>query len=115
MDDSVAMKILDSNSNLVWKFLHSLLTKLEISELNIVEEIFALHVLEDDVVEVWILKQVDKTYDVGMLWHFEHVDFSSLLVYFDWFHVLLMDGFDGDFFAVFLVSGQLDQTELTFA
>lgn len=50
-----------------------------------------------------------------MLRHFEHVDFSTLLVYFNLLHVLLVHGLDGDLLAGLFVDGQLDETKLALA
>lgn len=67
MHNSIAVKVLDGDSNLVRQLFHSLLTELEISELDVIEEILSLHVFKDYIVVVRILKKIDKGYDVRML------------------------------------------------
>lgn len=50
-----------------------------------------------------------------MLTHLENFDLSSLLIYFDWFHILLIDCLNCYFLAIGFVGSQFDQTKLSFA
>lgn len=52
MHNSVAVQVLDGLPNLVRNLLDTLLCKLEVPNLNVVEEVFALHVLQHDVVVI---------------------------------------------------------------
>ena len=52
MDNTIAVQVLNCDSNLIRQFFDSLFPKLEIPKLDIVEEIFSLHVLKHDVVIV---------------------------------------------------------------
>lgn len=76
-----------------------LLGDLEVLGLQIVEEITALEVFHHDVNEVRVLEHVIKSDDIGMLAHFEHLDFSL-----EQFHILerkvfLLDDLNSDFLA----------------
>ena len=86
----------------------------EVSILDVVEEIFTLHVLEDNIVIIRILKQINQTYNIRMLTHLEHINLSPLLVDLDWFHVLLVNSLDGHFVTCFLVAGEFNLAELAF-
>lgn len=50
-----------------------------------------------------------------MLRHFQNLDFSSLLIDLNWFHVFLVDSFNGNFLTVEFMSSQLNQAELSLA
>ena len=114
MHDSVVVQVLYGQSNLVRELFDALLSKFEIACLNVVEQVTSLHVLEYDVVELAVFKQVYETNDIRMLAHLEYFNFSSLLVDFNLFHVLLIYCFDGDLLTILLVSSKLDRTKLPF-
>ena len=115
MHDSIIMKILDSNSDLVCQFFDSLLTNFEASILDVVEEILSLHVFQNNVVVVLVFKQINQCHNVWMLTHFENVYFSSLLINFYWLHIFLVDCFYCNFLPCFLMDCKLHKSELTLA
>ena len=115
MHDSIIMKILDSNSDLVCQFFDSLLTNFEASILDVVEEILSLHVFQNNVVVVLVFKQINQCYNVWMLTHFENVYFSSLLINFYWLHIFLVDCLYCNFLPCFLMDCKLHKSELTLA
>lgn len=103
MYNTIAMQILNGNANLVRQLLDSLLCQLEISELDVVKEILALHVLKHDVVVIGILEQIDEAYYVRVLRHLQYINFSSLLINFYRFHIFFMHCFNCYFLACSLV------------
>ena len=113
MYDTIVVEILYRNSNLVCELLDPLFWHLEASELDVVEEILTLHILKHDIIIVLILKEINESNNIWMLTHFQNVNFSSLLVYLDWFHVFLVYRFDGNFLSSFFVDSKFYQTELT--
>ena len=115
MHDSIVMQVLQGTTNLIRQFLDSALGELKLSELDVVEEVFALHELEHYVVVIAILEQVDKRHDVWVLTHLQHVDLHSLLIHLDRLHILLMDRLDSYFLSGFDVSRQFHETELALA
>ena len=115
MDNTVAMQILYSDATLISQLLDAILRDLEVTELNVVEQIFTLHVLKNNIVVVRVLEEVNKRHNVGMLRHLEHVYFSTLLVNLNLLHVLLVHGLDGDLLARLFMSGQFDEAELALA
>lgn len=115
MDDSIAVQVLDCLANLVGDLLDALLCQFEVSDLNVVKQVFALHVFQNDVVVVRVFEKVNQAHDVGVLRHLQHIDFTTLLVDLDWLHIFLVDCLDRNFLAGFLVTCQLDQTKLTLA
>lgn len=50
-----------------------------------------------------------------MLTHFKDFNFSSLLIYFNLFHIFFINSFDCYFLAILYMGGKLDESELTFA
>jgi hypothetical protein len=83
--------------------------------LDIIKQILALHILEYDVVVVRILKKIDEGHDVWVLRHLQGINFSPLLVDFDWFHIFLVYCLNSYLFARFLVASEFDKTKLTLA
>jgi hypothetical protein len=59
------------------------------------------------------LEQVDKLDDVFVLTHFQHFDFSSLLINFNRLHVGFGDSFDSDSLTRNSVCAKLYHAELT--
>ena len=90
MHNAVFVQILNAQSQLVNNFPDSVLPQVELLELKIIKQIRASHVVKDYVVVVWVLKNIHKLYDVGMLAHLQHLYFSSLLKHLDVRHVLLL-------------------------
>lgn len=60
-----------------------------------------------------VLKVIDKLYNIGVLAHLENVNFSSLLVYLDDFHVSLSRSFYSNSFSIKEVSTLQDLAELS--
>jgi 2-keto-3-deoxy-L-rhamnonate aldolase RhmA len=54
--NTVTVQVPDRNSNLIRQLLDPGFGQLEIPELNVVEEVLALHVFKDDVVVVRVLE-----------------------------------------------------------
>ena len=80
MDDAILVQILDSVSYLESQVLRSLLWYVEIACFEVIEQVFPLHVLKDDVVVVRVLEEIDKFNDVRVLAHLEDLYLPSLLV-----------------------------------
>ena len=87
MNDSERVKVLDCCADLEGKVLDSCFRQLEASFLDVVEEVFACHEFEHDKVVLAIFENVLKLDDIRVLTHLENLDFSSLLEYFNPFHV----------------------------
>ena len=115
MHNAVVVQILESQANLERQLLGPTLRNLEAPVLDVVEQVASGHVVEHDVVGIRVLEQIYQADNVRMLTHLEHLNFSPLLVDFDWFHVLLVDCLDCHLLAVLVVSGQLDETKLALA
>ena len=115
MDDAVAMEVFDTEGELVSQFTHAVLTEVEISSLEVVEEVRARHVVESNVVVLAALEEVHQVDDVGVLTHLEHLDFTTLLEHLNMRHVLLFHLLNRHFFARLLVLAQLHQAKLTLA
>lgn len=62
---------------------------------------------------VFVLEDIEQSNDIRMLAHLENFDFSSLQLNISHCHLLLGHDLDCNVFASFLMSGGLDQTELT--
>ena len=62
-----------------------------------------------------VLKQVDQLYDIAVLAHLQHFDFSTLLEDLNWLHVLLFHRLDSHLLFCNFVRGQFDQPELPLA
>ena len=56
MHNTVAVKVLYRDSNLVRQFFDPSFTQFEVSELDVVEQVLALHVLQHYVVVVGVLE-----------------------------------------------------------
>jgi len=115
MDDSITVQIFDGNSNLVGNLFNSLLGEFEVTNLDVIEQIFTLHVLEDNVIIVGVFKKINQTDNVGVLTHFKHVYFSSLLIYFNWFHIFFVHSLNRHLLSSFLVRSQFDESKLSFS
>jgi len=50
--DSVAVQVLDGDTDLVGELFHSVFSELEIAVLDIIKQILPLHVLQHNVVEI---------------------------------------------------------------
>ncbi len=83
--------------------------------LNVVKEIFALHVFKHDKVSLAVFEEVNQPDDVVVLAHFQHFDLSPLLEYLDRLHVSFLDCLDGSLGSSHFVSGHPDEAKLTFA
>ena len=115
MHDAELVQVLHAHRHLVRQVLDALLWQGEAALLNVVEEVLALHVVEDDEVGITILEQVDQLDNITMLAHLEDLDLAPLLEHLNRLHVRLLDCLDrgldtGDF-----VRGQLDHAELALA
>ena len=53
------MEILNGDSYLIREFFDAMFTKFEIPILDVIEKIFTLHVLEDNVVIIRVLEQIN--------------------------------------------------------
>lgn len=56
MDDAIAVKILDAECQLISKLFDAVLAQVKISDLQIVEQVGARHVIEHDVIVLTVLK-----------------------------------------------------------
>ena len=112
MDDAIAVKILDSEGQLISELFDAVLTQIEISDLQVIEQIGARHVIEHDVIVLTVLEKIDQVDNVRVLAHLEHFDFTPLLEDLNMGHVLLLDLLDGDLLRRLLVQCELDEAEL---
>ena len=115
MHNSVVVQVLDTEYQLVGQFADSVFTQVEISSLQVVKQIRASHVVKHYVVVFGVLEQINQVDDVGMLAHFENLDFAPLLEDLNVSHVLLFHLLDSDTFVGLLVLCKLDQAELSLA
>ena len=109
------MQILDCNPNLIWKFFYSHLCKFKVSDLNVIKQIFSLHVFKNNVVVIWIFKKVNKTNNIWMLWHFKNFYFSSLLIDFDWFHIFFVHCLNSSLLCSLFMCCKFNQAKLSFS
>ena len=73
-----------------------------------------MHILKDNIIEFAVLEQVNEPDNIGMLTHLQNLYLSSLLVYLNLLHVLLVDGLYRDFLAILFVRGKLYEAKLAF-
>ena len=112
MHDTEPVHVLDAERDLICDILRSLLSQGKASGLQILEQVFALHVVEDDIVRLTVFKQVNESDDVVMLAHLEDLNLSTLLEDLYWLHVLFLDRLDGHLLVCHLVGSQFDEAEL---
>ena len=115
MDYAKLVEVLDSHGDLVGQVLNSLLWQRKASFLNIVKQVFALHVVEDDEVSFTVLEEIDQLDDIFVLTHLQDFNLTSLLENLNWLHVSLFDGFDGSLGTCDFMRSQLDHAKLTLA
>lgn len=115
MHDSIVVQVSDGDAYLVGQFLDPRLRQLEIPELNVVKQIFALHVLQHYIVIVGVFEEIDEGHNIWVLRLLQDVDLTALLVYLNRLHIFLVYRFDSHFLARLLVRCQLDQAELALA
>ena len=96
MYDAIVVQIFQAQCKLVGQFAYPVFAKIEIATLQVVEQIAARHVVQHYVVVVAILEKVDKVDNIGVLTHFQNLDFAPLLKHFYVCHVLLLHLLDGD-------------------
>ena len=107
------MQIPCSLYQLIDNLFHSFFWQTETPFCNIVEQIFALHVLHHNKVVLISFKQIDQVYYVGMLTHFKHFNFSSLLVNFNLLHISLHYGLNSNFLSRFFAGRKFNNAKLT--
>ena len=112
MDDAIAVKVLNTESQLISQLFNSVLTQIKISDLQIVEKIWARHVVEHDIIVLTVFEQIDEVDNVRVLAHLKHFDFAPLLEHFNMRHVLFLHLLYGDFLRCLLVQCKLDEAEL---
>ena len=115
MHDAELVEVLHAHRDLVRQVLDTLLWQGEAALLDVVEEIFALHVVEDNEVGLTILEQVDQLDNITMLAHLKDLDLAPLLEDLDRLHVCLLDSLDSGLNTGDFVRSQLDHAKLTFA
>ena len=108
MDDTVLLKVLDSKRELQNNLTSSIFMQLELPLPEVIEQIFAFHVLKDDVVVRGVLEHVDQANDVRVLAGLQHIDLSQLLDYFNWFHRFLLDYLHCNAFTTLIFSAGLN-------
>ena len=96
MYNSIIVQVFYSKRQLISEFPDAVLTKIEVADLKVVEEIRSRHVVEHYVVVLTVLEKVDEVYDVGVLAHLENFDLTSLLEHLNVSHILLFYLFNGD-------------------
>ena len=111
---SIVVQILNCKPNLVGKLFNSLLRELEVPGLDVIEQVAALHVLKDNIIEFAVLEQVNEPNNIGMLTHLQDLYLSPLLVYLNLLHILLVHRLYRDFLAILLVRGKFYEAKLTF-
>jgi len=115
MHDTKLVQVLNTKCDLISEVLSAALSKRETTSLQILKQVFALHVVKNDVMHLAILEQVYQPDDIVVLTHFEYFDLSALLEDLNRLHVLFLDSLDGHFLACKLVCCQLNQSKLAFA
>ena len=115
MHDAELVQVLHAHRHLVRQVLDSLLWQGEAALLDVVEEVLALHVVENDEVGITVLEQVDQLDNITMLAHLEDLDLAPLLEDLNRLHVCFLDCLDRSLVTSDFVCGQLDHAELAFA
>ncbi len=95
--------------------LYTLFWQREFAFGDVVKQVFAWQVLENDKVVFVILKQVYQLNYVLVLAHLENLYFSPLLIYLNRFHISFCDHFDRNLGSVALVCREFNNTELSLA
>ena len=108
MDDAELVQVLNPERNLVSDVGSSALHEGEATRLQVLEQVLALHVVEDDVVRVAVLEQIDQSDDVVVLAHLQHLDLSPLLDYLNRLHIFLLHRLDGNLLFAHFVRGLFD-------
>ena len=88
---------------------------LELSPVQVLEQVPARAVLEDYVDVLRVLEDVDQPDNVWVLADLEDLDFSLLKLQLLKRHVFLLNNLDGHLSLRLLVDGELNLPELTFA
>lgn len=101
MHDAKPVQILDGLADLISQFLAPLLGELEAPPLDVIEHIFARHIVQHDVVLVAAVEDVNELDYVWVLAHLEDFDLTSLLEHLDWFHVGFLHSLDCNLLARF--------------
>ena len=112
MHNTEPVHVLDAKRNLIGDVLRSLLSQGKASGLQVLEQVFALHVIEDDIVSLTVFEQINESDYVVMLAHLEDLNLPTLLEDFNRLHVLLLDRLDGHLLVCHLVGRKLDEAEL---
>ena len=115
MHDTKLVQVLNTKCDLISEVLSAALSKRETTSLQILKQVFALHVVKNDVMHLAILEQVYQPDDIVVLTHFEYFDLSALLEDLNRLHVLFLDSLDSHFLACELVCCQFNQSKLAFA
>jgi len=105
VDNAIGVQVFNSLGQLEGQLPDSGLSQVEFPCLEVVEQVAARHVVQDDVVVVTVLKDINQVDDVGVLTHLQHFNFSPLLKHFNVSHVALFHLLDRHFPLVFLVEG----------
>ena len=103
MYDAKLVEILDTKGDLVCQILNTLLWKGESSLLNIVKEVFTLHVVQNDEVGLTVLEEINQFDYIIVLTHLQDFNLSALLEHLNWLHIDLFDGLDGSLGAIKLM------------
>lgn len=115
MNNAQVVKIAHAEHNLEDDELSHILMQGVVTLCEIVKQVFASHVLDDQVVVLARLKHVLQLDDVGMLAHFQHFDLFALLIDLNWLHIGFVDLLHSHEVLSLDVSSKLDYTKLAFA
>ena len=91
------MQILKPLDQLVTNLTHSVFPNTEITRLQIIKQVGAIHIVENNVVALCVFEDIHQRDNIRVLAHLEDLNLSLLLDCFDVCHIFLLNLFDSDF------------------
>lgn len=105
MHDTKLVQVLNTKCDLVSDVLGTALSQCKSTSLQVLKQVFPLHVVKYNVVHLAILEQIDQLDYIVVLAHLEDFDLPTLLEDLNWLHVLFLYSLDGHLLPCKIMSG----------